>query len=204
MSVSVTECRGMAERWAHTHTLRSRVCRYLWLLLLCLQDEEPAEEAEMDDETWAKNVTAGGAAACLPQIPPCPAMPNAPALLFWIRVVSPCQLSHEAGSGWRTPATQAHSQQYAKPLCVCHPLSDKRTSQPLVRPNTASLCVTASLCDTGKLSKGEKLAAVDHNTVDYPPFRRRFYIEVPEIQRMTEEDVAVARKTEGIKVGRQS
>lgn len=45
------------------------------------------------------------------------------------------------------------------------------------------------------------MAAVDHNTVDYPPFRRRFYIEVPEIQRMTEEDVALARKTEGIKVG---
>lgn len=42
--------------------------------------------------------------------------------------------------------------------------------------------------------------AVDHATVDYPPFRRRFYIEVPEIQRMTEEEVAAARKTEGIKV----
>jgi hypothetical protein len=54
----------------------------------------------------------------------------------------------------------------------------------------------------GKLSKGEKLMAVDHATVDYPPFRRRFYIEVPEIQRMTEEEVAAARKTEGIKVSR--
>lgn len=30
----------------------------------------------------------------------------------------------------------------------------------------------------GKLSKGEKLMAVDHSTIDYPPFRRNFYIEV--------------------------
>jgi hypothetical protein len=52
----------------------------------------------------------------------------------------------------------------------------------------------------GKLSKGEKLAAVDHATMDYPHFRRRFYIEVPEIQRMTEEEVNLARKTEGVKV----
>lgn len=52
----------------------------------------------------------------------------------------------------------------------------------------------------GKLSKGEKLAAVDHSTMDYPQFRRRFYIEVPEIQRLTEEEVALLRKTEGVKV----
>jgi len=52
----------------------------------------------------------------------------------------------------------------------------------------------------GKLSKGEKLAAVDHNTMDYPQFRRRFYIEVPEIQRLTEEEVALLRETEGVKV----
>lgn len=61
-------------------------------------------------------------------------------------------------------------------------------------------CLTLWLA--GKLSKGEKLGAVDHSTIDYPPFRRRFYIEVPEIQRMTEEEVAQARKTEGIKVRR--
>lgn len=140
----------------HTHTLTSRICRCLWLLLLCLQDEGPAEEAEMDDETWAKNVTAGGAAAaccllaCLPWIPLSPAVPTllqgaTLALLFWIRVVSPCQLSHEAKAGWRTPATQSatshpcvHVIYYLKteprnPLCV-----------PTLPP---SLCVTASLCD---------------------------------------------------------
>jgi hypothetical protein len=52
----------------------------------------------------------------------------------------------------------------------------------------------------GKLSKGEKLTQVDHATMEYDPFRRRFYIEVPEIQRMSDEEVAQARKTEGIKV----
>lgn len=40
--------------------------------------------------------------------------------------------------------------------------------------------------------------------MDYPHFRRRFYIEVPEIQRMTEEEVNAARKTEGVKVSQRS
>lgn len=52
----------------------------------------------------------------------------------------------------------------------------------------------------GKLSKGERLAVVDHSTMEYPPFRRRFYIEVPDILKMTEEEVAALRKTEGVKV----
>lgn len=30
----------------------------------------------------------------------------------------------------------------------------------------------------GKLSKGDKLMAVDHATIEYPHFRRNFYIEV--------------------------
>lgn len=30
----------------------------------------------------------------------------------------------------------------------------------------------------GKLSKGDKLMAADHASIDYPPFRRNFYIEV--------------------------
>ena len=54
----------------------------------------------------------------------------------------------------------------------------------------------------GKLSKGEKLMAVDHSTIDYAPFRRNFYIEVPEIKRMDETEVAALRKElDGIKVG---
>lgn len=54
----------------------------------------------------------------------------------------------------------------------------------------------------GKLSKGEKLMAVDHSTIDYPSFRRNFYIEVPDIKRMEEAEVAALRKElDGIKVG---
>ena len=53
----------------------------------------------------------------------------------------------------------------------------------------------------GKLSKGEKLMAVDHSTINYPPFRRNFYIEVPEIKRMDEAEVTALRKElDGIKV----
>ena len=35
----------------------------------------------------------------------------------------------------------------------------------------------AKAVTSGKLSKGDKLAAVDHAAVEYPPFRRNFYIE---------------------------
>ncbi|KAK9809677.1 hypothetical protein WJX73_003655 [Symbiochloris irregularis] len=53
----------------------------------------------------------------------------------------------------------------------------------------------------GKLSKGEKLGVVDHSTMDYHPFRRDFYIEVPELARLTPEEVAESRKQlDGIKV----
>lgn len=31
---------------------------------------------------------------------------------------------------------------------------------------------------SGKLSKGDKMVAVDHATMNYPPFRKNFYIEV--------------------------
>lgn len=43
---------------------------------------------------------------------------------------------------------------------------------------------------SGKLSKSDKLGQVDHSTIDYPPFRRNFYIEAQEIQMMTEKQVA--------------
>ena len=53
----------------------------------------------------------------------------------------------------------------------------------------------------GKLSKGEKLGVVDHSTMNYQPFRRDFYIEVPELARLTPEEVAESRKQlDGIKV----
>ena len=54
---------------------------------------------------------------------------------------------------------------------------------------------------SGKLSKGDKIGVVDHSLIEYPPFRRDFYIEVPELQKMSEEEVAEYRKSlDGIKV----
>lgn len=54
---------------------------------------------------------------------------------------------------------------------------------------------------TGKLSKGDKLGIVDHSKIDYPPFRRNFYKEVPELARMTPEQVeAYRQQLDGIKV----
>ncbi len=53
----------------------------------------------------------------------------------------------------------------------------------------------------GKLSKSDKLGTVDHSKIDYPPFRRNFYIEVQELQKMSEEDVAKYRlELDAIKV----
>ncbi len=46
----------------------------------------------------------------------------------------------------------------------------------------------------GKLSKGDKLGVVDHSKIDYAPFRRSFYIEVPELARMSAADVAEYRR----------
>ncbi|XP_018012407.2 probable ATP-dependent RNA helicase DDX46 [Hyalella azteca] len=50
--------------------------------------------------------------------------------------------------------------------------------------------------------KGRKeLAKVDHGTVEYVPFRKDFYIEVPEIASMSKEEVETYREElEGIKV----
>ena len=52
-----------------------------------------------------------------------------------------------------------------------------------------------------KLSKGDKLGITDHAAINYPPFRRNFYIEVPELARMTPPEVAAYRKQlDGVKV----
>ena len=57
------------------------------------------------------------------------------------------------------------------------------------------------MVNAGKMSKGDKLGPVDHNTVEYPPFRKNFYIEVPELARLSEEEVTLLRKDlDGIKV----
>ncbi|KAK4316047.1 hypothetical protein Pmani_012753 [Petrolisthes manimaculis] len=51
-------------------------------------------------------------------------------------------------------------------------------------------------------SKGKKeLGKVDHNSIEYVPFRKDFYVEVPEIANMTKEEVDAYRsELEGIKV----
>lgn len=54
---------------------------------------------------------------------------------------------------------------------------------------------------SGKLSKADRLAQIDHSTIDYPPFRKNFYIEVPELARMSEAEVQQLRhELDGIKV----
>jgi len=42
-------------------------------------------------------------------------------------------------------------------------------------------------------AKKKELPRVDHSTVSYPSFRKDFYIEVPEIKRMSDEEVAATR-----------
>ena len=47
----------------------------------------------------------------------------------------------------------------------------------------------------------KNLRPVDHKTVNYMPFRKNFYIEVPEIAKMTDEQVKLYRSSlDGIKV----
>ena len=50
-----------------------------------------------------------------------------------------------------------------------------------------------------KLSKADKLGAVVHSDIDYPPFRKNFYIEAYEMSKMTKEEVTELRtKLDGI------
>ncbi|VFQ70907.1 unnamed protein product [Cuscuta campestris] len=51
-----------------------------------------------------------------------------------------------------------------------------------------------------KKTKAEKLSIVDHSKIDYPSFRKNFYIEVREISRMTSEEVANYRKQLELKI----
>ncbi len=45
-----------------------------------------------------------------------------------------------------------------------------------------------------KEKKKKELPTVDHSKVQYMPFRKKFYIEVPEIKKMTKEEVDQYRK----------
>lgn len=59
----------------------------------------------------------------------------------------------------------------------------------------------ARLVNAGKLSKGDKLGPADHSKINYLPFRKNFYIEVPELAKLSEEEVTELRKElDGIKV----
>ncbi|KAG0463932.1 hypothetical protein HPP92_020001 [Vanilla planifolia] len=51
-----------------------------------------------------------------------------------------------------------------------------------------------------KKTKAEKLSIVDHSKIQYPHFRKNFYIEVKEIAKMTAEEVAAYRKQLELKV----
>lgn len=47
----------------------------------------------------------------------------------------------------------------------------------------------------------KELAKIDHSGVDYAPFRKNFYVEVPELGKMTSQDVEQYKeKLEGIQV----
>jgi ATP-dependent RNA helicase DDX46/PRP5 len=49
--------------------------------------------------------------------------------------------------------------------------------------------------------KEQKVFKIDHNKIKYLPFRKDFYVEIPEIARMTPEEVEEYRlELEGIKV----
>lgn len=51
------------------------------------------------------------------------------------------------------------------------------------------------------LKQKKELAKVDHSTIEYAPFKKNFYVEVPEISRMTNEDIDAYRiELEGIQV----
>lgn len=52
----------------------------------------------------------------------------------------------------------------------------------------------AKKVQAGRLTKGDKLGIADHSSIQYPPFRRNFYIEVPELARMSQAEVDAYRK----------
>lgn len=51
-----------------------------------------------------------------------------------------------------------------------------------------------------KKTKAEKLAIVDHTKIQYPAFRKNFYIEVKEISRLTTEEATTYRKELELKI----
>ncbi len=61
--------------------------------------------------------------------------------------------------------------------------------------------LVSALKTIAKKGKGKDLPKVDHKAVEYEPFRKDFYVEVPELAKMTKEEVAAQRtELENIKV----
>ena len=61
--------------------------------------------------------------------------------------------------------------------------------------------LASALMTIAKRTKKKELPAVDHKSLTYQPFRKHFYIEVPELARMTNKEVHALRlELENIKV----
>lgn len=61
--------------------------------------------------------------------------------------------------------------------------------------------LVSALKTIAKKTKGKDLPKVDHTKVEYTPFRKDFYVEVPELAKMTKEEVAAYRtELESIKI----
>lgn len=61
--------------------------------------------------------------------------------------------------------------------------------------------LVSALKTIAKKTKGKDLPKVDHNKVEYEPFRKEFYVEVPELAKMTKAEVVAQRvELENIKV----
>lgn len=61
--------------------------------------------------------------------------------------------------------------------------------------------LVTALKSIAKKGKGKELPKVDHKSVEYAPFRKDFYVEVPELARMTKQEVLAYRtELESIKV----
>ena len=61
--------------------------------------------------------------------------------------------------------------------------------------------LVSALKTIAKKGKGKDLPKVDHKSLEYHPFRKEFYVEVPELCKMSKQDVAAYRtELENIKV----
>jgi hypothetical protein len=74
-----------------------------------------------------------------------------------------CLLAHAASHGSNGQCASAWSSSW-QVLTLCLPFT--------------CLQEWAKAVTAGKMTKGDKLGVVDHSTINYPPCRKNFYIEV--------------------------